>query len=684
MTGNLKKTITLGITILALFGLVVVLLTVPFPLSGSRDLDTRDLARTDHAGVSIATASPGHQSLATVPPASGSQPFPSAGSPAEKAASGSALARLPLALGCTALLFLALLLGLWHLKVRVLRRAQADDERDQLRETAREQAAGIERRYQDELQLKVDEHEATRRQLHEVLEQVSQLAQQSGQASAARSRFLASVAQELHAPLQGILASSHQLEGTRLATRQAGYLQHLAACSETLMRTVNDILDFSQLEAGHLGLASEEFSVADLIRGLSDRFQPQAKEKGLKLQVRIDPALPERLLGDPLRLAQVLGHLLSNAVKFTRHGSVSLEATLEQPGADHPGYLLFAVRDTGLGIADREHPLRSSPFEQPDDPSRPSLGESGLGLTISRELSTLMGGEVRGESIPGVGSCFTLQLPLTPADGETPVGESPAPAYRFDGERVLVVEDNQVNRTIMQQVLQGAGLTVTLAVNGAEALALWEEGFDLVLMDSQMPVLDGLSATRHIRGTERAGEPLVPIIAVTANALEHEVQACLAAGADEVLAKPFTPAQLLNRVKYWLGERCLCQASAGRTAAANQHPAALDLVLGIHQIGGSRELYTDLLHRFVEEYRDSADRLRAERERGDVAGAALIAHSVKGVAGVLAAVPLQRAAGCLERALTQGTPELSGYLEHFERELEEVLLEVPKVISKVA
>ncbi|GFO59275.1 hypothetical protein GMST_16000 [Geomonas silvestris] len=434
------------------------------------------------------------------------------------------------------------------------------------------------KRFEAELSRKNVELEATRGQLGDALESVGRLAQQSEQANAARSRFLASVGQELRTPLHGILASCHLLEGTRLATKQTGYLQSVTSSAESLLRTISDILDFAEIEAGQLGLARVEYSLPDQVRELGDRFQPHARQKGLKLQLRLDPALPEHLLGDPLRLSQVLGHLLSNAVKFTRHGSVSLEGALVHAVGD-PDQVCFTVRDTGLGIPDREQPLLFHPFGQADGSGRRSLGGTGLGLAISRALSVLMGGELRCESVPGVGSSFTLSFPCLPAEGEAPAAEPPVPEYRFAGERVLVVEQNKINRTIAQQVLKGA---------------------------------------------------------------------------------------------------------AGSASASSQESPALDLVCGIRQIGGSRELYADLLHRFVDEYRDSATRLAAERERGDLAGAALIAHSVKGVAGVLAAVPLQQAAGCLERALTQGAPELAGYLERFERELEEVLQAVPKVTAEAA
>jgi len=630
MTGNLKITAACSLTMVALLGLLFFLLTGAFGLSGS--------------------GNPNHQGLALVI--------------VSVLAAGS----------------LALLFRFRHPKPEGPQPAEAAEPLERSPNAGQDEVTVLRKRYEEELQLKNRELEVTRHELGSALERVSDLLQQSAQAGAARSQFLASVGHELRAPLEGILGSCQQLEGTRLATKQAGYLQHLATCTETLMRTINDIIDFSQIEAGHLGLAREEFSVAGLIRGLSDRFQPHAKEKGLRLQVNLDPALPERLVGDPLRLAQVLGHLLANALKFTRHGSVTLEAALVQQGAD-PARLLFTIRDTGLGIAEREQTLLLPPSGQPGGPTRACVNASGLGLAISRELGSLMGGEIRCESVPGVGSSFMLQLPLVTTDGAPPAVEPPAPEYRFDGGRVLVAEAHQISRAIIQQVLLGAGLEVTLAQNGAEALALWEEGVDLVLMDSQMPVLDGLGAARRIRGAERAGEPRVPIIAVTANALEHEVQACLAAGFDEVLAKPFSPEELLRSVKRWLGERCLCQGSG---TPASPQPVALDLARGIHQIGGSRELYSDLLHRFVNEYRDSAVRLRAERERGDLAAAALIAHSVKGVAGVLAAVPLQRAAGCLERALNLGTPELDGYLERFEKELDEVLVAVPKTNSAAA
>jgi CheY-like chemotaxis protein len=265
--------------------------------------------------------------------------------------------------------------------------------------------------------------------------------------------------------------------------------------------------------------------------------------------------------------------------------------------------------------------------------------------------------------------------------------EEPIQAERllFNGERILLVDDDEIIQMIASEVMEGAGLQVTIAAHGAQALDEIRQGsFDLVLMDGQMPVMDGLSTIRAIRDLEGQGQPRLRILAVTANAMEHDVEASLAAGADGHLAKPFTPAEMLRTIALWIPPTA--QASAGPESEAAKRPAAavphLDMAKGIAQIGGSRELYLSLLHRFSDDYGTTPDALESEIGKGNLSGAALIAQSVKGIAGVLAALPLQSAAAELERALPQGGKRVRVTLAGFRLELESVLCALPEEIRR--
>ena len=534
----------------------------------------------------------------------------------------------------------------------------------------------------------------TNRRLVQAVERANELALQAERATTAKSQFLANMSHEIRTPMQAILGASYLLQDTRLAPKQASYLHTIKGSAASLLGIINDILDFSKIEAGMLAIELVEFTLRDLVGELGELFAPRIAEKGLELHRSIDQEVPDRLLGDPMRLNQILNNLLGNAVKFTRHGFLALSVTLLGQAAGRVE-LEFTVRDTGLGIPLEDQAQLFQPFTQADGSTTRSYGGTGLGLAICRQLTTLMGGEIRCESVPGVGSSFSFRLPFAVA----PLTNLPAPKtgaaveeLRFNGERVLLVEDNEIIQMIALELMEHAGLDVTIAVNGVEALAQMGKGsFDLVLMDGQMPVMDGLTATREIRAMERPDRARVAIIAVTANAMEQDVQASLAAGADGHLAKPFTPAELLRTIGLWIAPRLpepggaggeppadgegSCQAPAARElSAAARHPSScLDLEKGIRQVGGSRELYLDLLRRFVGEYGASAAELGADIEREDLGAAAQLASSVKEIAGVLAASPLQSAAAELERALSGGEASIDASCARFRGELEGVL-----------
>jgi PAS domain S-box-containing protein len=522
-------------------------------------------------------------------------------------------------------------------------------------------------------------------QLVQAIDRANDLALQAERANASKSQFLANMSHEIRTPMHAILGSCHLLQDTRLAPKQGSYLNTIKTSATSLLGIINDILDFSKIEAGMLDIEQVEFTVQGVVKEIDAVFQHHLAHKGLEMRCSLDRSIPAALLGDPLRLSQILNNLLGNAVKFTRHGFVALDVVLATQVGDRVE-LEFTVSDTGLGIPVEEQAGLFQPFKQVDGSTTRTYGGTGLGLAICRQLTTLMGGEISCQSTPGVGSSFCFRLPFSAAslaDLPAPASVESAEQLHFSGERVLLVEDNEIIQLLARELLENAGLQVTVALDGSQALAEFQNGsFDLVLMDGQMPVMDGLSAIRAIRALEGPARARVPIIAVTANAMERDVQASLSAGADGHLAKPFTPTEMLRTIAHWIAPGPPLPTNAGSDAsepaegsvdAPRQTLAGLDMEKGIRQIGGSRDLYLTLLRRFAAEYSSAPAQLATEIQRGDLAAAALLAHSVKGIAGVLAAQPLQNAAAELERALSGAGNDLETARAGFNDQLEKVL-----------
>jgi signal transduction histidine kinase/FixJ family two-component response regulator/HPt (histidine-containing phosphotransfer) domain-containing protein len=400
-------------------------------------------------------------------------------------------------------------------------------------------------------------------------------------ANNAKSRFLANIGHELRTPLAGIVGLSELLQQTPVNDEQRDYLQTLSRSAEGLLSLLNDLLDFSKIEAGKLALDSASFDVGEVLADAVAVFAPSAQQKSLRLESWIDPSVPRQLIGDPYRLRQVLLNLVSNAVKFTDKGKVvvTVEAVAEEARsaseadtatslalrASDQVLLRFCVRDTGIGIAADKLASIFDPFEQADRSTTRTHGGTGLGLPISARLVEMMGGQIRVDSLSGQGSTFAVTIPFrveTPGPA-VPVSPPDAGTVIVGPGRnlhVLVVEDNAVNRQVLTLLLEKAGHRVSLAGNGREALeALHREPFDLVLMDLQMPEMDGLRATRLLRAHEKAVGGHVPVVAVTANALQGERQRCLAAGMDDYLSKPIRSADLFAVIARLVGSDAVSQ-----------------------------------------------------------------------------------------------------------------------------
>ncbi|MCF5708112.1 response regulator [Pseudomonas syringae] len=394
--------------------------------------------------------------------------------------------------------------------------------------------------------------------------QLIQTREEAEQANRAKSDFLAMMSHELRTPMNGVLGMLQLMETTRMTDEQSEYAALATESTEHLLRVINDILDFSRIERDALQMEGIAFNLAELVSASTHAFSHNAQQRDLQLSLHIQPGLESlTVIGDPTRIRQILVNLIGNALKFTEQGSVCIKAGWTLLEAERLQFTC-TVKDSGIGIhADRLESMFDA-FQQADSSISRRYGGTGLGLPIARTLAERMGGTLHAQSEEGAGSLFTLQIPL-PVSRQLPV-ENRQPLSALDGankERsVLLVEDNPVNRTVAQAMLHNLGCQVDIAIDGAQAVSMACDGkYGLILMDCRLPVMDGYEATRRIR--QLAGIEQPPIIALTANALQGDRDACLQAGMDDYLAKPFKHADLQQVLRRWLffrtpvtGDKC--------------------------------------------------------------------------------------------------------------------------------
>jgi PAS domain S-box-containing protein len=378
-------------------------------------------------------------------------------------------------------------------------------------------------------------------------DQVTRARDAAEAASRAKSEFLANMSHEIRTPLNGVMGVAAALSRTELSAAQEEMVGLIRTSGQTLEAILSDLLDLARIESGKLDLKSEPFALNASLQAIADLFRPLAADKGLAFDLDIDPSADAWFEGDAMRLRQVTGNLLSNAIKFTTRGSVSLRAFVDD------GVLALAVRDTGIGFDASFKARMFERFEQADGSITRRFGGTGLGLAISSQLAGIMGGDLTAESEPGKGAVFILTLPLVQvAEPEATFVAAPADSLQARAPRVLLAEDHAVNRRVVQLLLEPAGVELTSVENGAEAVeALAAGSFDLVLMDMQMPVMDGLTAIRAIRATETRR---TPIWALSANALPEHVRASAEAGADGHLTKPISAEALFEVLARVCGE----------------------------------------------------------------------------------------------------------------------------------
>jgi TMAO reductase system sensor TorS len=482
-------------------------------------------------------------------------------------------------------------------------------------------------------------------------------------ASHAKSRFLASMSHEIRTPMNGVLGMIELLLSTALDARQRHYAETVQRSGETLLDVINEILDFSKIEAGRLEIEAVEFDCRETIDDVVSLLSERASRKGLVLAHRTERDVPAAVVGDPSRVKQILTNLIGNAIKFTERGEVRVSMSVAERAGNT--YLLrFEIRDTGIGIAPDALASIFEAFSQADGTMRRKYGGTGLGLTIAKQLAHVMGGQIGVESMPGRGSTFwfTVRVPAAQRTGAG-AGAQAADAVpsSFRG-RVLLAEDNPVNRELAVAMLEAVDLDVVVAVDGREAVEQAAQGgIDLILMDCQMPEMDGFGATEAIRAAAQAqGAARVPIVALTANAMEGDRERCLACGMDDYLSKPFKPAQLYATLARGLpaGEpRARPVAAAAAPAlAAMAKTLEINAIAQIRAAGGSDA--DRLLEKVLRLYCDSVPQmLKSMQEaagKGDCVALQRAAHALKSSSHNVGAVRFASLCRDLETAARAG------------------------------
>ena len=498
--------------------------------------------------------------------------------------------------------------------------------------------------------------------------ELTQATEAAEQASKAKSQFLANMSHEIRTPMNAILGMLKLLRRSSLDARQDDYAAKTEGAARSLLSLLNDILDFSKAEAGKMLLDPQPFRVGAWLQDLSVILQADAEGKGIALRFDIDPAVPPALTGDSMRLQQVLLNLGGNAIKFTERGEVVVRVAVRSR-EQQAVRLEVSVQDTGIGIAPENHARIFSGFTQAEASTTRRFGGTGLGVAICQRLVQMMGGDLQLDSALGRGSRFWFEITLPLADEASCASTLEAPAApgagRLAGLRLLLAEDNANNQQVARELLEDEGAEVHIVGNGLQAVnavARASPTFDAVLMDLQMPEMDGYTATSRIR--QDLGRQVLPIVAMTANAMASDREACLAAGMNDHIGKPFDLNQLVAILRRVTRRDAAPAAASPAVLATPPLPqaqqalaaaAGVDLAAALHRMGGRVPTYRRLLGSFVRDLDLLATDLQVLRAEGRWDEAKRQAHTVKGLAGTLGAMALSQRAAAAEHALASET-----------------------------